>query len=85
MHETGSTGAWVPHDANNYCLIVLTAALLLYCCCMYALYYMLYALCLTSICFTTVSCYKIMLLLNHVPLKLNKYNISLYTLKSFKT
>lgn len=52
---------------------------------MYALYYMFYALCLTSICFTTVSCYKIMQLLNHIPLKLNKSNILSNTLKSFKT
>jgi hypothetical protein len=43
---------------------------------------MLYALCLTSIFFTTVSCYKIMLLLDQVPLKLNKSNISSNTFVS---
>jgi hypothetical protein len=26
MHETGSTVAWVPHDADNCCLIVYTTA-----------------------------------------------------------
>jgi hypothetical protein len=29
---TKSIGAWVPHDADNFCLTVYTAALLLYCC-----------------------------------------------------
>jgi hypothetical protein len=82
MHETKSTGAWVPHDADNCCLTVYTAALLLL---MYALYYMLYALCLTSIYFIIVSCYKIMQLLTHVLLKLNKSYILSNTLKSFKT
>jgi hypothetical protein len=71
MHETGFTGAWVSHDADNCCLTVYTAILLL----MYALYYMLYALCLTSIYFTTVSCCKIIQLLYRVLLKLNKFNI----------
>jgi hypothetical protein len=52
---------------------------------MYALYYMLYVLCLTSIYFTTVSCYKIMQLPNHVLLKLNKSNISPNSLNSFIT
>jgi hypothetical protein len=55
-----------------------------YCWGMYALYYMLYVLYLTIIYFTTVSCYKIMQLLNHVFLKLNKSNILSNTLKSFK-
>jgi hypothetical protein len=82
MHETGSTGAWVPHDADNCCLTVYTAALLLW---MYALSYMFYALCLTSIYFIIVSCYKIMQLLNHVILKLNKSSILSNTLKLFKT
>jgi len=43
---------------------------------------MLYALYLTSIFFITVSCYKIMLLLDQVPLKLNKSNISSNTFVS---
>lgn len=89
MHEIGFTGAWAPHDADNYCSTMFTVVycilLLLYYCCMYALYYMLYASCLTSIYFTTVSCYKIVLLLNHVPLKLNKSNILSNTLKSVKS
>jgi hypothetical protein len=81
MHETRSTRAWVPHDTDNCCLTVYTTVLLL----IYALYYLLYTLCLTSIYFTTVSFYKIMQLLNHVLLKLNKSNILSNTLKSFKT
>jgi hypothetical protein len=73
---------WYWYVADTILLLIL---IYWYCWGMYALYYMLYALCLTSIYFTIVSCYKIMLLLNQVPSKLNKSNISSNTLKSFKT
>jgi len=66
-------------------LLILLILIYLYCWGMYALYYMLYVLCLTSIYFTIVSRYKIMLLLNQVPSKLNKSNILSNTLKPFKT
>jgi hypothetical protein len=60
--------------------VVLLCILLLYCCtAVLLLYYMLYALCLTSICFHYCIMLKIMLLLNHVLLKLNKSNILLKT------
>jgi hypothetical protein len=81
MHEIGYADTDMLIPLFNYVYCCFTVVLLL----IYALYYMFYALCLTSIYFITVSCYKIMQLLNHVLLKLNKSNILSNTLKSFKT
>jgi hypothetical protein len=79
MHETGPTGAWVPHDADNCCLTVLTA----FCYCYFAVVCMLYTTCFVPGHYMFHYC--IMQLLNQVPLKLNKSNSSSNTLKSFKS
>jgi hypothetical protein len=74
MHETGFTRAWVSHDADNCYLTVFTATLLcllrsvavvllLYVCSI------LHAIC--SVLDQYMFHYCIMLLLNHVILKLN--------------
>jgi len=77
---------WYWYDADT----ADTDMLLILLCCwytdtagMYALYYMLNILCLTSIYFTTVSRWN-HAVLNHVLLKLNKSSILSNHLKSFK-
>jgi hypothetical protein len=81
---TGSTGASVPHDADNCCFTVYPVPLLLYYC-----WCMLYTTCSMfrawPVYISLLYHAQIMQLLNHVLLTLNKSSILSNTLKSFKT
>jgi len=81
---TGSIGASVPHDADNWCLTMYPTTLQLYCCwCM--IYTTCSMFCAWPVYFSLLCHAEIMQLLNHVLLKLNKSNILSNHLKSFKT